>query len=261
MKPKRKIKLVRKQTPSPKPEEKNGNSPCPSLELYNEFIRTCREKPRAEAGIIREWWERIFKGSFPPWDVHPYALCKLKLMYELIRQGYEKSTVPIPPKVQQNIDASRDFNIDGLTESMKQMIGIDIKYQNPTEEAEPTLTTNQQNDGGITMAKATKVKATTKQPRETVSNTIMRVLSENETKKLPDAKLAELINKAHPDKKKNEEKDIKTYRSKYNSGRNWGMTAKPKKLSQCWDKPVAKDKPKAKPTAVVAKKKIVLKRK
>ena len=102
------------------------------------------------------------------------------------------------------------------------------------------------------------------QPKETVAATIMRVLAQNEKLKQNDTKVAQLITSAHKGKKVNTAVDIKTYRSKYNSGRSWGMTKPPKQRSLCYDKgkaKIAQPKAKVEKVAPKAKKKIILKRK
>lgn len=224
--------------------------------LLSRFTYECKAKPNAEAANLRIWWEEIFNGEFPPWHVYPYELVKAKLMYELLRQDYENSNVPIPARVQQNINASRDFNIDGFTDNMKLLIGIGMHHSQSEEEKTQEKTIIK--TGGNTMAKNQAKQKVTK------TDTILRVLKENEKNRFSDLKLASLISLAHPGSKAYTDRDVKICRTKYNSGRNWGMTARPKTQSKCYDKPVkgaAESKVKAAPKKVITKKKVILKKK
>ena len=248
LKRKKKVRLVLKKKVAGTSEEENKR---PKGKLLLTFVNTCRQDPRKEAGFLREQWEEVYNGEFPPWDKHPYELVKLKLEYELFRRDYELSNTPIPPRVQRNIDASREFNIDDLSPNLQNTMRAKINNSQSREDAVKPVDITQ---GGNIMSK--KKNAV---PKEKVCDTIMRVLAANEKGKLNDVKVAVLMNKAQPEKKCNEAKDVKIYRSKYNSGRCWGMTSKPKTLSKCYDKPVASGKDskvtKVKPKKLVLKKK------
>ena len=254
LKLKRKIILKRKVTPS----AEEIAEPRAKLVRYKAFIKELRDnKPQHEPGIVRAWWEDVYVGAYPPWDKQPQELVKLNLMYELIRLGYEADSIPIPPKLQRNIIASREFNIEELTPNLRVVVRVKV---NQEQKQTPTgLNINKPavpNKGGTQMPKT--------QLKETKTETIMRVLAQNETLKQSDTKLAQLISQAHPGKKRYTEADVRICRSKYNSGQNWGMTKPPKQRSLCYDKgkaKIAQPKAKAEKVAPKAKKKIILKRK
>lgn len=219
---KRRIKLVSRKTKNKKKEE------TPLSTLLNWYTEEKRRNLKEIIPIIREFWKKVLPGN-PPFGKQPLTLIKLRLKYALVEKDFIKNQVPIPTRIQQNIDASRDYNIDGFTESTKQLLTVGLNYEQAKEE-EKKLT---RKNGGNTMAKKAQKG---KEKKETVGQTIIRVLVQNEKDKLSDSKLAVLINRAHPNKKTNEAADIRSYRSKYNGGKNWGMIAVPKKLSSCYDK-------------------------
>lgn len=214
-KKKLKIKLVKKtnlnQSSSGSTTLSGKSKEFVNLSEYHQFMGDFLQKNSKGdyAGCIREWYEKIF-NEFPPWDKHPFELIKMKIQYELINRDYQQAKKEMPPRVKQNYEASKAFNIDGFTEGTQQLLRISLKHKKGDD------------DMG-------KVKRVTKNPKgkkpapaskgESVTQSFERLFAENKKKKLNDTKLAAEMRKLHPNKKKYTEDDIRSVRSMYNRGK------------------------------------------
>ena len=101
------------------------------LKLLNEFLYARADiiSPKKRmAGFIREWYERIF-DEFPPWDKHPFDLVVLKLEYELFKRDYDNADLSLPTKALQNYKASKEFDVEGLSDSLREKIKCELAYE------------------------------------------------------------------------------------------------------------------------------------
>lgn len=274
-----KKRLVLKKKPSVNLVSNDDTPPRPKMIRFYEFVDSFRLNNNIQqvVGCIREWYEKVF-DEFPPLDKYPLELIKTKIQYELVSRDHEEAGIPLPPQVLKNYEASRDFNLDGFTGNMKTLIQISINNEGGEVQMGKVTKVAKSQKKKETKAKARAAKASA----ETVTQTYERLFKENFKKKFKDARLAELVCKAHPNKKTYMDKDIRSVRSLFNCGKlttQKGIAPKTKSVS--FDKPSDKDvaapksaskakpKPKAKPapkakkkkTKPVAKKKLVLKKK
>lgn len=228
-----KRRIVLKKTTQPDDGEKKI-IPLPQYQAFMNEIRS--EGLRKEPGILRAWYERIF-GVFPPWSEHPYELVKAKLSYELVRQDYEKAGVPLPESVRRNYEATRDFNIGGLSSGIKQLISCaqrTLPYSSEELQQTKRRVVKPKEERPMKTKEKKAKKSVEKGPK--VYETIIRVLEENRKNRLPDERLAILINREHPDKKQYNVKEVRGLRAKFNRGQDWGMTGAPSPLSIEYDK-------------------------
>lgn len=262
---KRKIKLK-----VPEKDKSNSDSQRPSgfqatgFKEFTDALRMSHE--RNFMGIIGDLYEKTF-GVFPPWTEHPIELVRVKLTYELLKRDYEKAGTPMPPPVEQNWEASRDFNINGMTEGMQKLVRSSIRHDEekgirpsalPLKTKEPEMI--------ATKSKSVKAAGTAK---EKVWESFVRLFRENVTKKLTDAQLAAEMQKAQPGKKKYTAEYMHYVRNIYNRGAGPFEGSKPSTPAVCYDVKETNGKahaktapaPKNRVKAVVAKKRVVLKKK
>lgn len=257
---KRKVILKKRPEPQEEPEKSNTNgtsSPRVPNGLFEQFSKELRsEHPRMEMGIVRAWYEKTF-DCFPPWDEHPLELVKLKLQYELLHRDYMEANIPEPEKVKQNWKASKEFNIKGLTDGIRQMVEVQVRSRSPQPADQKVAA---ETTGGEKMATKPK-KGGEGMHKEKVYETYIRLFSENNKTKLTDKQLAAEMCKAHPNKKKYTVDDIVSIRSLYNRGGLTSQKGAPKVLSVEFgaDKPVKVDK-KTEAPASKTKKVVLLKK-
>ena len=193
----------------------------PKLKEFQMIIAT--NVPKHHWGIIREWSEKLF-GEFPNPDVH-HQMLMLRIQYELLRQDYVDQKVAIPERVNHNIIASKFYEIERLAPSLRGIMESLTKGENMSTATKKVAINRIVGKPVPVTARPAVVKAN----KETVTQTYIRLFSENATAKLSDAQLASEMCKAHPDKKKYGVEDIKSIRSMYNRGALSGQKSAPAK--------------------------------
>lgn len=179
--------------------------------------------PKHIWGILREWHEKLF-NEFPNPAVH-YQMLMLRIQYRLVELDYIEQKIVIPTRLNQNIIASKHYEIDRLVPSLRGIMESLTKGESMS-----TTTVKKSVPVNRVSSSTSKPVAQVKQPsagKETVTQTFIRIFQENVTKKLSDAQLAQAMRTAHPDKKKYEVTDIKSVRGMYNRGALSGQKAKP----------------------------------
>lgn len=200
--------LKKKITVISKPEP--GEQVIPPTPKLKEFRdRLSAHDPKHHWGILREFYEKLF-GEFPNPDVHSQML-QLKIQYELVRLDYEAAKVPIPERLQQNIIASKHFDIEALAPSLRGIMTSLTKGENMATTKAAIKTNNK------AVVKAPALRLIVK-GKETVAQSYVRLFQENFTKKLTDVQLAGEMIKLHPDKKKYTVEDIDQVRKMFNRG-------------------------------------------
>jgi len=194
-----------------------------------DFLDMCHQledgKTKDFIRFIQQKFYEVFGQPVP--NGWTYEWLKIKIAYKLIFNGYEKVGKLVPERVRKQYELSQS------KDTIEQL-----------EETCPTI----QNGGYSNMAKKTvkakKVLKTIKPPKTTktiktktatmrVHEGWLKIMKENFTKKLSDKKLAEVMHKMLPNKKKYTEADIRDHRAGYNRGAIKGQTGVPKfKLKQ-----------------------------
>ncbi len=180
----------------------------PKLKEFQMIIAT--NVPKHHWGIIREWSEKLF-GEFPNPDVH-HQMLMLRIQYELVRLDYVEQKLSIPPRLAQNIEASKHYNVEKLVPSLRDIMESLTKGENMATTKKAAIKTNNK----------AVVKVPAPRPivkgKETVAQSYVRLFQENFTKKLTDIQLAGEMIKLHPDKKKYTVEDIDQVRKMFNRG-------------------------------------------
>lgn len=186
--------------------------------------------PKHIWGILRSWHEKLF-NEFPNPEVH-YQMLMLRIQYELTRLDYVEQKIVIPVRLNQNIIASKHYDINGLVPSLKGIMESLTKGENmATTTVKKTVSTNRVPGAVAKSPVVAQVTKTGKVSKETVTQTYTRIFQENAKKKLNDIQLAAEMVKAHPDKKKYSVADIKSVRSMYNRGVLSGQKGAPASAS------------------------------
>lgn len=220
--------------------EAEGEAPRAKLGRLLEFNKQIQAAdPKHVWGILREWSEKLF-DEFPKPEIHHQMLC-LRIQYELVRLDYVEQKIKIPPRIQQNIIASKHYDIDKLAPSLRGIMESLTKGEN--------MATTRKTASGP-KATAPRPPAVTKQ---TVTQSYIHFFQTNGTAKLTDVALAAAMCKAHPDKKKYTPGDIAAVRGMYNRGKLSGQKGKP--AVRC----VEVVQPSAKAIATAAKKSVTKK--
>lgn len=74
--------------------------------------------------LAQKQYEILWDESLPK---KPLLLILLKIQYRLSELAYIQSKVKIPEIIKQNIQASKDFNINKLTPDLREIIKIQLK--------------------------------------------------------------------------------------------------------------------------------------
>jgi len=113
--------LKKKVVPVPsKPygSELGVESPKVKLGKLLEFNKQIQgADPKHHWGIIREHFEKLF-GEFPSPETH-HQMLMLRIQYEYVRLDYVEQKLPIPPRLAQNIEASKHYQIEKLAPSLR----------------------------------------------------------------------------------------------------------------------------------------------
>lgn len=200
-------------------------------DLFEEFSSEVRSTNR-QKGVVQDWWRKTFEEKMP--QDKPLELLKLKLSYELLHRDYVSKGLPIPERVRSNYEASQEYNIDGLTDGLKQMILISLSHEDGSTDNKSGEGTKEES----MVKKAVKkeeVKGVVK--KEKVFESFIRIFTANFKNKLTDEQLAKEMQKAHPDKKETyDAKYMNFVRGVFNRGKLTSQKEAPKKALPAFDK-------------------------
>lgn len=238
------MKLKRKITlPPAKPilekEEKQVQKPVNLIQLMTFNRELSSTDPKHHFGLLREWFEKLF-NEFPNPDVHPQMII-LRIQYELVKRDYTAQDIPIPTRVEQNWIASKHYNIEKLAPSLRNIMQSLV---NGTQSKGETMATT-----AAVKNRVTGKIPPQKQTKETVTQSYIRLFSENITKKLTDEVLAAEMCHLHQGNKKYTAADINIIRNMYNRGKLSGQSKPPLHMCtkvEAWKKPTLKVKAKVK---------------
>ena len=188
-------------------------SVIPKPVCFTGLVRYQTERKKNEShAFLNQQYVNLFNEE-PPENIHSEFI-SLRIEYELMMRDYQVSGITeIPEKIKQNYEASKQFNLKGLTEMTKNIISAKIKTQ--PESSKKEITKN----GKKEIVQVSK--------KETVTQSYIRLFDNNHTKKWTDDQLAAEMRKLYPDKKKYAVKDIQLVRNMYNRGRLVGQKGKP----------------------------------
>ncbi len=194
-------------------------TPC-----FRKFQDAFEKNEKQSMGVVREYYEDLFK-VFPPWDKYHIKLIILRIQYRLLKRDFYNAEVDMPEAVKQNYLASKSFNINGLTKSMKSLVTCEIKSHNERESMPKKKVVKKKK----TVAKKSKVKFKSKVIKPKAANLTsicLELFKAQPKEQLTNEQLHKIIEKklGRPIKPAL----LASYRCYYNNGTITGQTSKPK---------------------------------
>lgn len=188
-----------------------------SRSCFNKFMAECRSSGNSMMGLIREYYEDLFK-VFPPWNKHHLEMIILKIQYKLLKRDYYRAGIEMPPKVKQNYLASKVFNIDGITKSMQLL----VKGRMLTYNKETGMVQKKKKTSAKVKTQSTKVDS-----KPTIAMTLLEIFSKQHKACLTDLQIFEQLSKIFKGKKFHST-TVSTNRYYYNKGKLPGQNRVPK---------------------------------
>ncbi len=208
------------------PENKNNSASISSVAtpFHRSFGELWRQvdSDGSKRRLIRDFWPSVVVTEEIP--DKPIEMLRLRLAYEFLALDHTLAKVSLPEKVAKNLEAARNYNIDGLSDSMKTFTKLTIQQQEGDKENMKTS------------------KKAPKTNRVGVVHYYVEIFDAQATAKLTDEQIAQAIEKKSGTKPT--AKNVSSYRCYYNQGKLDGQKGKPKEPIKAVRIHVASTKPK-----------------
>ncbi len=189
------------------------------LQYYHTAYRLRRDDEVAYRQFLHRTYVELFHEN-PPFDVY-WQQVHILLGYSIIRKGYEDRGVPVPVDLQKKYESALGFELSELPVS-EYCQGIECTKEGNKMKVKKVKRSKEKVTKKV--AKASTKKVIAKKPavkpekKVTVTGKYEQLFRDNTKTKLSDAKLAQEMRKAFPNKKKYDADDVASVRGMYNRG-------------------------------------------